>query len=160
MTQEDFLRLYDVRNIWNYTLDEGRCHNGTAPTIRDCVRDFGRETVRSVVRQHLDLFIDFLKAKDKPSNKQRDTIVWFVLSQFSGLKITEFQLYIIKAMSGAFGKFYNTLDPLDVTTSLRQWVKECEVKLALSKVIYLVGMLMVMLKAITLLLQVVLLKAI
>lgn len=126
MTQEDFLRLYDVRNIWNYTLDEGRCHNGTAPTIRDCVRDFGRETVRSVVRQHLDLFIDFLKAKDKPSNKQRDTIVWFVLSQFSGLKITEFQLYIIKAMSGAFGKFYNTLDPLDVTTSLRQWVKECE----------------------------------
>lgn len=46
--------------------------------------------------------------------------------QFNGLKITEYQLYIIKAMSGAFGKFYNTLDPLDVTTSLRQWVKECE----------------------------------
>lgn len=126
MTQEDFLRLYDVRNIWNYTLDESRCHNGTAPTIRECVQDFGRETVRFVIRQHLDLFIDFLKAKDKPSNKQRDTIVWFVLSQFNGLKITEYQLYIIKAMSGAFGKFYNTLDPLDVTTSLRQWVKECE----------------------------------
>lgn len=126
MTQEEFLRLYDVRNIWNYTLDESRCHNGTAPTIRECVQDFGRETVRFVIRQHLDLFIDFLKAKDKPSNKQRDTIVWFVLSQFNGLKITEYQLYIIKAMSGAFGKFYNTLDPLDVTTSLRQWVKECE----------------------------------
>lgn len=126
MTQEDFLRLYDVRNIWNYTLDEGRCHNGTAPTIRECVQEFGRETVRHIVRQHLDLFVDFLKAKDKPNNKQRDTIVWFVLSQFSGLKITEYQLYIIKAMSGAFGKFYNTLDPLDVTTSLRQWVKECE----------------------------------
>lgn len=118
--------MYDVRNIWNYTLDESRCHNGTAPTIRECVQDFGRETVRFVIRQHLDLFIDFLKAKDKPSNKQRDTIVWFVLSQFNGLKITEYQLYIIKAMSGAFGKFYNTLDPLDVTTSLRQWVKECD----------------------------------
>lgn len=126
MTQEDFLRLYDVRNIWNYTLEESRCHNGTAPTIRECVADFGRETVRFIVRQHLDLFIDFLKAKDKPSNKQRDTIVWFVLSQFSGLKITEYQLYIIKAMSGAFGKFYNTLDPLDITTSLRQWQRECE----------------------------------
>lgn len=126
MTQEDFLRLYDVRNIWNYTLDEGRCHNGTAPTIRECVQEFGRETVRYIVRQHLDLFIDFLKAKDKPSNKQRDTIVWFILSQFNGMKITEYQLYIIKAMSGAFGKFYNTLDPLDVTTSLRQWVKECD----------------------------------
>lgn len=126
MTQEDFLRLYDVRNIWNYTLDEGRCHNGAAPTIRECVQEYGRETVRFIIRQHLDLFIDFLKAKDKPSNKQRDTIVWFVLSQFNGLKITEYQLYIIKAMSGAFGKFYNTLDPLDVTTSLRQWVKECE----------------------------------
>ena len=126
MTQEEFLRLYDVRNIWNYTLDEGRCHNGTAPTIRECVQEFGRETVRFIIRQHLDLFIDFLKAKDKPSNKQRDTIVWVVLSQFNGLKITEYQLYIIKAMSGAFGKFYNTLDPLDVTTSLRQWVKECD----------------------------------
>lgn len=127
MTQEEFISLYDVRNIWNYTLDEGRCHNGTAPTIRQCVTDYGRETVRLIVRQHLDLFIDFIKAKDKPSNKQRDTIVWFVLSQFSGLKVTQFQLFIIKAMSGAFGKFYNTLDPLDITTALRQWQKECQV---------------------------------
>lgn len=126
MSQDDFLRLYDVRNIWNYTLDEGRCHNGTAPTLRACVSEYGMGTVRFIVRQHLDLFIDFLKAKDKPSNKQRDTIVWFVLTQFAGLKITEYQLFIIKAMSGAFGKFYNCLDPLDITTALRQWYKECE----------------------------------
>ena len=126
MTQEEFISLYDVRNIWNYTLDEGRCHNGTAPTIRQCIADYGREHVRFIIRQHLELFIDFIKAKDKPSNKQRDTIVWFVMSQFAGLKVTQFQLFIIKAMSGAFGKFYNTLDPLDITTALRQWQKECQ----------------------------------
>lgn len=126
MSQEDFIRLYDVRNIWNYTLDEGRCHNGSAPTIRQCVKDYGREAVRNIVRQHLDTFIEFCKAKDKPNNKQRDTIVWFVLSQYDSLKITEFQLWVIKAMSGAFGKFYNTLDPMDITTALRQWVRECQ----------------------------------
>lgn len=125
MSQEDFIRLYDVRNIWNYTLDEGRCHNGSAPTIRQCVKDYGREAVRNIVRQHLDTFIEFCKAKDKPTARQRDTIVWFVMSQYDSLKITEFQLWVIKAMSGAFGKFYNTLDPMDITTALRQWVREC-----------------------------------
>lgn len=32
----------------------------------------------------------------------------------------------MKAMSGHFGKFYNTLDPLDITTAVRSWAKECE----------------------------------
>lgn len=126
MSKEEFLRLYDVKNIWNYTLDESKCHNGTAPTIQQCVKYYGRDAVRNIIRQHLDLFIDFIKAKDKPNDRQRDIIVWFCISQFGGLKITQYQLFIIKAMSGEFGKFYNTLDPLEITTSLRVWQGRCQ----------------------------------
>lgn len=126
MTQSEFETMYDVKHIFNYTLDETRCHVGRAPNLRDCQAFFGRDSLRKVMRGALDIFIDFVKCKDKPNNAQRDTICWLVMTQFGSLKITEWLLFIMKAMSGQFGKFYNTLDPLDITTAVRAWSKECE----------------------------------
>lgn len=126
MTPSEFEIMYDVKHIFNYTLDETRCHVGRAPTLNSCVMLFGRESTRKVMRGALDTFIDFVKAKDKPNNAQRDTICWLVMSQFGSLKITEWLLFSMKAMSGQFGKFYNCLDPLDITTAVRSWAKECE----------------------------------
>lgn len=126
MNAQEFETLYDVKHIFNYTLDEARCHGGQAPTLRECQTLFGRDSLRKVMRGALDTFIDFIKAKDKPNNAQRDTICWLVMTQFGSLKITEWLLFAMKAMSGQFGKFYNTLDPLDITTAVRSWAKECE----------------------------------
>ena len=126
MTSFEFEIMYDVKHIFNYTLDEPRCHVGRAPTLNTCVNLFGRESTRKVMRGALDTFIDFVKCKDKPNNAQRDTICWLVMTQFGSLKITEWLLFTMKAMSGQFGKFYNTLDPLDITTAVRSWSRECE----------------------------------
>lgn len=126
MTPSEFEIMYDVKHIFNYTLDETRCHVGRAPNLRDCQALFGRDVLRKVMRGALDTFIDFCKCKDKPNNAQRDTICWLCMTQYGSLKITEWLLFTMKAMSGQFGKFYNTLDPLDITTAVRAWSKECE----------------------------------
>lgn len=118
--------MYDVKHIFTYTLDETRCHVGRAPNLRDCQALFGRASLLKVMRGTLDVFIDFVKCKDKPSNVQRDTICWLIMTHYGSLKITEWLLFIVKAMSGKFGKFYNTLDPLEITTAVRSWAKECD----------------------------------
>lgn len=126
MTKDDFIKVYDPRNFFNYTTDENRCHNGNAPTLRECVKQFGRAATHQVMRPYLDYFFGFVSAQHKPTNSQRDTICWLTMQNYGNMKISEWLLFFTKAMAGDFGKFYNTIDPLDIMTAVRSWSQRCE----------------------------------
>lgn len=125
MSAQSFIETYDPKNFFNYTTDEVRCHDGNAPTLRECVKMYGRNTTAQVMRPYLDFFFGFLTAAKKPTPSQRDTIVWLTIQQYGWLKISEWLLFFTKAMAGEFGKFYNNVDPLDMMTAIREWALTC-----------------------------------
>lgn len=126
MNKEEFVELYAPKHLFNYTLDEARCHHGHAPTLKEACTNFGRGTVIAVIRSFLDHFVDIVGCPQKPNNQQRDTICFHAATRFGGLKITELMLFFYKLMSGQYGKFYNRIELLDVLVPLAQWNKECQ----------------------------------
>lgn len=125
MKEKDLKVVYDPRNFYNYTTNEERCHNGTSPTLRECIQQYGRKTTHETMRPYLDLFFGFVAAAHKPTTDQRDTICWLVMQNYGSLKMSEWLLFFTKAMAGEFGKFYNTIDPLDIMTAIREWDIRC-----------------------------------
>lgn len=125
MNKQDFEKVYNATNFFTYTTNEDRCHFGTAPTLTQCARDYGRATTINVMVQYLDLFFGFLSAQRTPSPSQRQTICWLTLQNYGDMKISEWLLFFTKAMAGQFGKFYNSVDTLDIMTAIRQWRAEC-----------------------------------
>lgn len=130
MTSEEFKNAYDARNFYNYTTNEERCHFGNSPTLRDCVKQFGRKTTADVMLPYLDLFFGFLAASKTPTPSQRQTICWLTIQNYPSLKMSEWLLFFTKAMAGQFGKFYNNVDPLDIMTAVKEWAEFCNDKRA------------------------------
>lgn len=125
MTAQDFIQAYNSRNMYAYAMDEERCHIGKAPTITQAFQMFGKDAVCQVLDELIGSFVSFTSASRGLSTDQRQRLVWVIITQYGWLKITEIILFIVKAEAGNFGKFYNTLDPMDITTALNKWRDEC-----------------------------------
>jgi hypothetical protein len=107
-------------------MDEERCHIGTAPTLADSLHEYGRECVLSVIDEILYSLVTFTSARVQLSQEQRGRLAWVVLTQYPRMRITELILSVVKAQSGKFGKFYDRIDPIDITTALTKWWSECQ----------------------------------
>lgn len=125
MIATEFIQAYNSRNMYAYAMDEERCHIGKAPTITQAFQQFGKDAVCQVLDELIGSFVSFTSASRGLSADQRQRLVWVVITQFGHLRITEFILFIVKAEAGKFGKFYNNLDPMDITTALTAWQNDC-----------------------------------
>lgn len=125
MTKEEFARAYNSKNMYAYAMSEERCHVGKAPTLFESAHQFGRETCLSFIDEVLLALVNFTAARIRLTTEQRHRLAWVVLTQFGWLRVTELLLFVVKAQAGEFGKFYNTIDPLDITAALQKWAAVC-----------------------------------
>lgn len=125
MTKEDFMRAYNSKNMYAYAMSEERCHTGKAPTLFASTHEYGRDTVLNFIDDALQALINFTSAKGRLTDEQRQRLAWVVLTQFGWLRTTEILLFVVKAQAGQFGKFYNQIDPLDITAALQKWAEMC-----------------------------------
>lgn len=126
MTQQEFKKMYNSKYMYAYAMDEERCHIGTAPTLADSLHEFGRDCVLSVIDEILYSLVTFTSARVHLSQEQRGRLAWVVLTQYPRMRVTELILFVVKAQSGKFGKFYDRIDPIDITTALTKWWAECQ----------------------------------
>lgn len=125
MTKEEFLDLYACEQQYKYSRFEERCHTGTAPTLRDVAQDFGANTVVDWIKSLIVDLQGYTSARQHLDAKQLHALAWIILTQYGYMKTTELLLFMVKAKAGQFGKFYNTIDPMDISTALSAWDKEC-----------------------------------
>ena len=127
MDSHEFLEFYSPAHQYEYALYEKRCHQGTAPNIMQCVARVGIETTAKAIDALIMDFIAYTPARHRSiNNEQRRQLVFVIITQFKTLKITQLILFIVKAKAGVFGKFYNNIEPMDITIALQQWNVICD----------------------------------
>lgn len=120
------MQYYNSKYMYAYAMDEERCHIGSAPTLLDAFHNYGRESTLTVIDELLNSLITFTSARHHLSTDQRERLAQVVLTQYPRMRITELILFVVKAQAGMFGKFYDRIDPVDITTALFKWWEDCQ----------------------------------
>lgn len=100
------------------------CVIGDYPTLTDIKLGYGENvSVAWLVPQLIDLS-EYCGCKDKLQGKPLEECAHIISMEFGYLKISELMLFFHWFKSGKFGRFYGSVDPLVITTSLRDFMKE------------------------------------
>lgn len=125
MTTEEFIKAYEPANMWRYAVEEDRCHIGNGHTIAQAVQEFGIKAVYTVFQRLLSDFVSFNHSQQVINDAQMNELAAVIVTEFRFLKVPELILFFAKAKAGRFGKFFNSIYPMDITTQLCEWEKVC-----------------------------------
>lgn len=93
------------------------------PTLSQ-LRALGTNTAKQWLVPQLTDLSEFCGAREKLTDRQLEDLAYIVSKQFYYLKISEVMLFLMRFKSGQYGRFYGTVDPLIITTALREFCKE------------------------------------
>lgn len=108
--------------LWCYDNPE-QSFFGDFPTLSQ-LHVLGRNTDKQWLVPQLSNLSEFCGVKEKLDKPQLESLAYIISKQFYYLKISEFMLFIMRFKSGQYGRFYGTVDPLIITTALREFCKE------------------------------------
>ena len=104
--------------------DAKLCITGKYPTLSEIKRDYGKTIPIAWLVPQLQNLSWYCGVKDKLNSKQLEECAYIIAADFSFLKVSEIMLFFHRFKSGRYGRFYGNIDPLVITTSLREFVKE------------------------------------
>lgn len=67
---------------------------------------------------------EYCGCKDKLQGKPLEECAFVIAAEFYYLKISELMLFFHSFKAGHYGRFYGSVDPLVITTALREFLKE------------------------------------
>lgn len=104
--------------------DERQCLFGPYPTLAEVGRRMGRNVPRMWLIPQLYNLSEYCGVRDKLTDEQMDELAYVIASEFAFLRISEIMLFLHRFKGGRYGRFYGTVDPLVVTTALRDFLRE------------------------------------
>lgn len=110
------------------TVDD--CYFGDYPTIAQLGAEFDRKFPAAWMMAHLHDLSEFCGCKEKLSGHALQQCASTITMEFYWLKISELMLFFHRFKSGKYGRFYGSVDPLVITTSLRDFLKERSIAIA------------------------------
>lgn len=129
--KENLLTLFNPSHQTEYCRNEERCITGKAPRL--CVvRDgWGKDTAILWLAVQLRDLSEFAGCKDKLSLTQIEELSDVILSEYGGLKMTEFMLFCRHFKAGRYGIFYGVVDAMVITKALQEFYQQRNEKLYL-----------------------------
>lgn len=118
-----YKELYGLPAQYRCTADERYCYIGNAPTIRRTVDVLGYHFTLGFVDMYICDLTSFIKGRRYELPVHQD-ISALIVSQYSTLKVTEFVLFCVKCKAGMLGKFYATIEPMDILSRLSEFSAE------------------------------------
>lgn len=123
-TEVEFLTLFSPSKQSQYSLQEERCVTGHAPTLSQLKASYGENIAETwLVPQLFDLS-EYCGCKEKISEGQIRELSKILATTYHYLKVTEFMLFFFRFKQGHYGKFYGAVDPLVITTSMLDFMRE------------------------------------
>lgn len=104
------------------TVDD--CYFGDYPTIAQLGAEFDRKFPAAWMMAHLHDLSEFCGCKEKLSGHALQQCASTISMEFYWLKVTELMLFFHQFKSGKYGRFYGSVDPLVITTSLREFLND------------------------------------
>lgn len=100
------------------------CVVGEYPTLIDIRLAYGDNVPTAWLVPQLINLSEYCGCRDKLQGKPLEECAHIISMEFGYLKISELMLFFYWFKSGKFGRFYGSVDPLVITTSLREFMKE------------------------------------
>ncbi len=104
--------------------DDQLCFFGDAPILSEINMAYGEMTSTMWLIPQLYDLSEYCGVKDKLEGKSLEECASVIASEFYFLKVSELMLFFHRFKSGRYGKLYGSVDPLAITTSLREFLKE------------------------------------
>lgn len=104
--------------------DVDECLFGDYPPLCELKERYGSQfAVAWLVPQLLNLS-EYCGCGDKLKNNQLKELAFVISTEWYYLKVSELMLFFHRFKAGRYGRFYGSVDPLVITTALREFVKE------------------------------------
>ena len=100
------------------------CFFGDYPTLAEINRVYGEETAFAWLVPQLTNLSEYCGCKEKLQGKKLENCADVIAIEYYYLKVSELMLFFHRFKSGRYGRFYGSVDPLVITTSLREFIKE------------------------------------
>lgn len=122
--RQQFLATFHIDRQTDLTRDEDRCYFGKAPTMGQVNTAYGKKTAQEWLTVQLADLSEFSGAKEKITARQIKQLADIIATDYHWLKVSEVMLFFRKFKRGEYGKFYGAVDPLTITTALREFQRD------------------------------------
>lgn len=117
-----FMGRFTAAHEAEYCPHVWRCVLGSAPTLGQVNTAYGRHTAAAWLVPLLWDVSEFCGCKDKLTDRQMGELAYIIVSGWHWLKVTEVMLFLWWLKGGKYGKFYGAVDPMTITSALREFV--------------------------------------
>lgn len=97
------------------------CYFGNYPTLADINMAYGNTMAAQWLIPQLYDLSQFSGANNITAS-QLEELARIIATEYPWLKVTELLLFFYKFKTGRYGKFYGAVDPLVITTAIREFV--------------------------------------
>lgn len=125
MTAQEFLQEYSPTRGYSFALNEFETHGGTLPTIKETIEQYGTRVCLQCIDAAVQDFLLYVRDVNAMSVEQRKQLAYVIASTYRHMKVAELLVFFVQAKAGKFGKFYQRIEPLDITTKLNDWWHTC-----------------------------------
>ena len=99
------------------------CYFGDYPTLAE-LKGYGKNFPTAWLIPQLYNLSEYCGCKDKLQGTPLEECAFTIAAEFYYLKISELMLFFHRFKAGRFGRFYGSVDPLVIVTSLREFLRE------------------------------------
>lgn len=122
-SRDEMLQLFNPSVQMQICSSPDACYFGDFPTLSQLTA-YGSNTPAIWLIPQLVNLSEYCGAKDKLNIRQLEELASVIATEFYFLKVSEIMLFLHRFKSGKYGRMYGTVDPMIITTSLREFVKE------------------------------------
>lgn len=120
----NFLTLFNPDLQMKVCKDATLCFFGDAPVLSELNMTYGEMTATMWLVPQLYNLSEYCGCRDKLQGKPLEECASVIATEFYFLKVSELMLFFHRFKSGKYGRFYGSVDPLVITTSLRSFLVE------------------------------------
>lgn len=104
--------------------NQDECFFGDYPTLATLKAGYGSNSPIMWLVTHLYDLSEYCGCKEKLSTTMLEQCAFVISSEYWYLKISELMLFFYRFKTGRYGRFYGSVDPLVITTSIRDFITE------------------------------------
>ena len=127
--REQFLMVFNPDVQREVCHDREVCFFGGAPTLAEINATYGKQTAAMWLVPQLYNLSEYCGCRDKLQGTPLEECASVIAMEFYYLSVTELMLFFHWFKSGRYGRFYGSVDPLVITTSLREFIRERNVEI-------------------------------
>lgn len=120
----EVLDKYHADYLFRKQVSEEDCYFGDYPTLSQLKAQFDGKYPAAWLMAHLHDLSEYCGCKEKLTGHALQQCASVISTEFYFLKVTEVMLFFQRFKSGKYGRFYGSVDPIVITSAIRDFLKE------------------------------------